>query len=117
CGRRTWWAPSLSRYEFQRHTVIAITQSRGSRTVVEHMALMSAATGAVVFGAGHDHLVVDFRFQMAVDVGEKTRPAGTAVEFHIRCEQCEIACRANKRAFAMLMVQRARSRALGAFLA
>ena len=46
-------------FESQRNPVVAVALPGGARTVVEDVALVTAAALAVVFRAGHDQLEVD----------------------------------------------------------
>ena len=47
--------------EIQHRTIDAPALARGRRAVLEDMALMQAADGAVAFGARDDHLEICFR--------------------------------------------------------
>src|SRR5260370_4600893 len=78
---------------------------------------MAAATAAVDFGPQHAEGAV---FGLADGVLErliKTRPAGAAFEFGLRRKKRQVATGAGEHALAMLLEQRAGSRALGALLA
>src|SRR5260370_14618668 len=78
---------------------------------------MAAAAPAVNFGAQHTEGAV---FGLADGVVERlieTRPAGAALELRLRGEQRQVAAGAGEGALTMLFQERARSRALGAFLA
>src|ERR1700716_2607116 len=78
---------------------------------------MAAAAPAVDFGSQHAEGPV---FGLADGVLErlvKARPAGAALEFRLRGEQRQVAAGAGEDALAMLLEQRARTRALGALLA
>src|SRR6058998_3952959 len=78
---------------------------------------MPAAADAMVLRARHNQLVVLLRGQMAGDVGKEAGPAGAAVELHLGSEKRQRAAGADKYAWPLLVVERARERALGAFLA
>src|ERR1019366_2336695 len=105
------------RMKYQRKAVHAVAQAGRLRPIVEHVTEMAAATAAVNFAPQHPQGAV---FGLADGVLErliKTRPAGAALEFRLRGEQRQVAAGAGEDALAMLLEQRARSRALGAFLA
>src|SRR5260221_9236240 len=108
CRRRT---------EYQRKAVNAVAQTGRLRPVVEDVTEMAAAAPAVNFGAQHPEGAV---FGLADGVVERlieTRPAGAALELRLRGEQRQVAAGAGEGALTMLFQERARSRALGAFLA
>src|SRR5262249_39728357 len=73
--------------EFQREAVVAIAQASGLGPVVEHMALMTAAACAVIFGARHDQLVVGHFVDAARDHVIEARPPRPTVVFGLRIEQ------------------------------
>src|SRR5260370_1147356 len=103
--------------KYQRKAVHAVAQAGRLRPVVEDVAEMAAAAAAVNFGPQHPKSTV---FGLADGVLErliKTRPAGAALVFGLRGEQRQIAAGAGEDALAMLLEQRARTGALGAFLA
>src|SRR4030088_701363 len=101
----------------QGEAVHAVAQAGWLRSIVEHMTEMTAAAAAVNFGPRHPKGPVfglaDGVFQRLV----KTRPAGAALEFRLRGEQRQVAAGAGEDTLAMLLEQRARSRAFGALLA
>src|SRR5260370_12189854 len=105
------------RMKYQRKAVHAVAKAGRFRPVVEDVAEMAAAAAAVNFGPQHPKSTV---FGLADGVLErliKTRPAGAALEFRFRGEQRQIAAGAGEDALAMLLEQRARTGALGPFLA
>src|SRR5688500_15514693 len=53
------------RNELQAHPVVAVPQPRRVRAVVEHVALVAAAAGAVVLRARDDHVEVALRLHVA----------------------------------------------------
>src|SRR5437899_7848133 len=103
--------------EDQRKAVHAVAQAGRLRPVIKDVTEMAAAAAAVDFGTQHPKGAV---FGLADGVVErliKTRPAGAALEFRLRGEQRQVAAGAGEDALAMLLEQRARTRALGALLA
>src|SRR3984957_3311650 len=103
--------------EHQREAVDAVAQPGRLRPVVEHVTEMAAAAAAMNFGSYHAQGAV---FGLADGVFKrliKARPAGAALEFRLRGKQRQIAAGTGEDAFAVLLEQRARPRALGAFLA
>src|SRR5712664_2391524 len=102
--------------EYQRKAVHAVAQAGRLRPIVENVTEMAAAAAAVDFGPQHPEGAV---FGLADGVVERlieTRPAGAALEFRLRGEQRQVAAGAGEDALAMLLEQRARTRALGALL-
>src|SRR5262249_51473830 len=100
--------------KFQGHAVDAVAQPRGRRAVLEDMAQMSAAAPAMHLGTWQQQQVVGGGADRVRQRRIEARPAGLAVVFGFRREQRKIAARAGKRAFALLVVERARARGLGA---
>src|SRR5262249_35804152 len=82
--------------------------------VLEDMPEVSAAAAAMHLGACHEIALVGRGADRVRQRLIETRPAGTALEFRVRGEQRQIAARAGEDAFALLVVERARARALGA---
>src|SRR5436190_790356 len=80
------------------------------------MAMMAAAALAVVLGARVHEVVVLLGIEDARNAREERRPAGAGLEFHLGSEERQVAARAGEDAGALLIVQRARAGALGAFL-
>src|SRR6266566_1598622 len=81
------------------------------------MAVVAAATDAVVFGARQDQLIVRTGAECPWNRGEETRPAGAALVFHIRGKEGQVAADANEYTRPLFVVQRARAGGLGTFLA
>src|SRR3981081_4055455 len=105
------------RMKHQRKAVHAVAQPGRLRPIVEDVTEMAAAGAEVNFGPQHPEGPV---FGLADGVLErlvKARPAGAALEFRLRGEQRQVAAGAGEDALAMLLEQRARTRALGALLA
>src|SRR4030088_1976448 len=103
--------------EDQRKAIHAVAQAGRLRPIVEDVTEMAAAAAAVNFGPQHPKGAV---FGLADGVVErliKTRAGGAALEFRLRGEQRQVAAGAGEDALAMLLEQRARTRALGALLA
>src|SRR3954466_5261894 len=115
--RRSRKTSSCLRDELQRHAVVAPALIRRRRAVVEKMAVVAAAAGAVVLGARVDQVEVLLHLEGARDAGEEARPAGARIELHLRGEHGQRASGAHENAGALLAVERAGARALGAFLA
>src|SRR3984893_5002474 len=105
------------RMENQRKAVHAVAQAARLRPVVEDVTEMAAATAAVNFGAGHPEGPVFGLPDGVLERLVKTWPAGAAFEFRLRGEQRQVTAGAGEDALAMLLEQRARTRALGALLA
>src|SRR3982074_94700 len=78
---------------------------------------MAAAAAAVNFSPQHPKGAVLGLADGIVERLIKTRPAGAALELRRRGEQRQVAAGAGEDALAMLLEQRARTRALGALLA
>src|SRR5215510_6135415 len=95
--------------EFQGNAVDAVAQSRGRRSVLEDMAQMSAAAPAVHLGAWQQQQAVDGGADGVRQRPIEARPAGLAVVFGLRGEHRKITTRADKRALALLVVERARA--------
>src|SRR5678810_939528 len=105
----------LCRDELQREAVVAVALAGRRRAVVEEVALVAAAAHAVVFGARHDHLVVDLEGHRARQRFPEARPAGAALKLGRGREQRQLAAGTDEAALALLVVERARARGLGAF--
>src|ERR1700752_4053772 len=109
--------PSSLGLEIHRHAVDAIAQSGRRRAVGEDMAEMTAAAAAMAFGADHAVGAI-LRFLDRAGLGiVEARPAGAALELLLRLEQHLPAARAGEGAGALLVVERAAARPLGAVLA
>ena len=105
------------RDELQRHAVVAIALAGRRRAVVEDVALVAVAADAVVLDARDHHLHVGLGADGAGQRGIEARPAGAALELGLRAEERQVAAGAVKAALALLGVERARARALGALVA
>src|SRR5262249_27670785 len=79
--------------------------------------MVPAAALAVVLGARIDEEEILLRLERAGDGGEEARPAGAGVELHRRGEERQAAAGAGEKPRPLLVVQRARAGALGAFFA
>src|SRR4030081_353828 len=103
--------------EDQRKAVHAVAQAGRLRPIVKDVTEMAAAAAAVNFSPQHPKGAVLGLADGIVERLIKTRPAGAALEFRLRGEQRQVAAGAGEDALAMLLEQRARTRALGALLA
>src|SRR4029079_10443691 len=103
--------------EIHRYAIDAIAQSGGRGAVREDVAEMAAAAAAMALGADHAIGTVVRFFDRARFRIVEARPAGAALELFLRLEQFLTAARAGESAGALLVVQRAASRPLGAVLA
>src|SRR5215203_6103046 len=105
------------RLEVRRHTVDAVAQAGRRRPVRKDVAEMTAATAAMHLGSDHAvgaiHGLLDRPRLRIVEA----RPAGAALELLLRRKQRLPATGTRERAGALLEVQRAASRPLGAVLA
>ena len=102
----------LVRLERDGHAVVAIAKPRRVGAVVEDVALVAAALGAVVFGARHEQLAVFLGLDMPGNGFKEARPTRAAVEFGFRTEQRQAAARAFEHALAVLFQKRAGEGAL-----
>ena len=93
------------RDELQGHTVVAPPLAGRRRPVLEHVPLVAAATGAVIFGPGQDQLEVPLGLHVTLDVGEEAGPPGTAVELHLGREQRQLASRAYELSLVFLFIE------------
>src|SRR4051812_30712972 len=110
-------ATSLFRLEIHRYAVDAIAQSGRRRAIRKDVAEMAAAAAAMRFSASHAvGTVVRFLDRARFRIVE-ARPAGAALELLLRLEQLLPAARAGEGAGALLVIERAASRPLGAVLA
>src|SRR5580658_6309454 len=110
-------AQHSGRNELQRHAVVAIAQAGRPGAVVEHVALVAQALGAVVLGALLDDLEVGLLTQRATDLGVEAGPAGAAVELPFGLEQRQAAAEADEGPVPVLVVERAGEWRLRALLA
>src|SRR3990172_6751524 len=102
--------------ELQGYPVVAPALSGRRGAVVEYVALMPAATPAVVFLSRQDQLEVGLGLDILFDCLCEARPASAALELGLGPEQWQAASGAYKRARALLLVQRMRVGPLGALL-
>jgi len=103
--------------EAQRHAVVAVALAGGPGTVVEDMTLMTAATTAVIFGAGNQQTEV---LAGCDGVGQglpKTGPASATVEFGCGGKQRQLAAAAQILTGALLLVEGTAEGSLSAMLA
>src|SRR5207244_4993943 len=102
------------RREIHRDAVDAIALVRRRRAVREDVAEMAAAAAAMHLGAGHAVGAVDGLLDRAGFRVIEARPPRAALEFRFRDEQLLPAARTGEMSGALLEVQRAASRPLGA---
>src|SRR3981189_905119 len=113
------------RMEYQRKAVHAVAQAGRLRPIVENVTEMAAAAAAVGLGPPQPQAASRGRPEGGifcfsdgvVDGLIEPRPAGAALKFRLRGEQRQVAAGAGEDALAMLLEQRARTRAPGALLA
>ena len=84
--------------------------------VVEYVALVAAASSAVVLGEREEELVVGFCSGASFDGLGEARPAGAAIVFVPALEQWQVAGRAEVHARSLLVVQFAGESPLGIFV-
>src|SRR5262245_31510827 len=80
------------------------------------MSLVPAAADAVVLHARQDQLVVGRGAEASGNEVEEARPPGAALVLGLRLEERQLAAGAHEGALALLGIERARARALGALL-
>src|SRR5262245_15612497 len=80
-----------SRDEFQRSAIDAVAQAGRRRTVIEHMAEMTAAAAAMNLVAHHTEGVVGVGLNRPFNGLVEARPAGAAVELGLRIEEWQVA--------------------------
>jgi hypothetical protein len=80
---------------------------------MEYMALMAAASGAMIFSPWKEQLEVAFGFNVAGYHIVETGPSGSAVIFVFRWKQSQFACGAHINTAASFMIQRAAEWPLG----
>lgn len=97
--------------------VAAVAFSGGSGTVIEDMAVVTAASCTVIFGARQYQFEVCLCFQASFDCCMKAGPSGTAIEFVVRTEQRQTTAPALVNAFSVFSIEVAAVRLLGAFSA
>src|SRR5712691_10375057 len=109
---------ALVGHELEGAAVHAVAQSRGVRSVVEHMAEMGLAGGAAHFRSAHEQrAVLMLGHRALVGGGVEARPARTRSEFGVGSEQRVAAAYAHVHAFALLIEIGPGPRPLGAVLA
>src|SRR5262245_39335069 len=102
--------------ELQRDAVHAVAQAGRVRAVGEDMPEVAAALRAVDLGPGHAERTIRRGRDRAFDRGEKAGPAGAALELGVGGEQRLGAGGASEGSGPFLVIQRARSGALGPVL-
>lgn len=105
------------RFKTECDSVIAVAQSSWLGSIFEHVAVVTAAVGAVVLGALHEQLAVRFRFERVFDCGMETRPARATFKFHVRVEQRMPATGADESSLAMFVIEGTGETAFRAFFA
>ena len=102
----------------ERECQAAVAPTLASRRgpVVEYVALVAAASSAVVLGAREEELVVGFCSGASFDGLGEARPAGAAIVFVPAIEQWQVAGRAEVHARSLLVVQFAGESPLGIFV-
>src|SRR5688572_13119532 len=90
--------------ELKRDAVVAPAFSGWLRPVIEDVAVVAAATGAVILGARQDELEIRGGAEYSGNGREKARPACAALVFHRGREQRQITAGAGKNAGALLVV-------------
>jgi hypothetical protein len=111
-GRLRWLRGRQARPENESHAVVAPALSRGTRTILEHMPLVAAATTAVVLGAGRDQAKIQFGGDGAVQRLPKAGPTRAALVFGRGTEQGQGATGTDVGAGALFRHQRAAERSL-----
>src|SRR5262245_17461729 len=110
-------SPESGGTEAQRQAVHAVAKAGRSWPVGEDMAEVASAAVAQHLGTNHAEASIGFSHGGVRQYFPETRPAGPTVEFRCRIEQGQRAGRANERALAMLVQERAGEGMLGACLA
>src|SRR5262249_48331909 len=105
------------RLEIQRDAVDAVAQVRRRRAVLEYVAEMAATAAAMHLGAVHAVAVVLGGLDCARLGVIEARPAGATVELALGAKQRLAAADTAERAGALLVVERAAARRLGAVAA
>src|ERR1019366_8733303 len=115
-GMTVGWG-ALRRDEFQGDAVVAVAQAGGLGAVVEQVALVAEAAGAVVFRALLEDLEVALHAQRAWNGHVIAGPAGVGVEFPVGLEQRQTATQAGEGPLAVLVQQRAAEGLLSVLMA
>src|SRR5262245_34324732 len=106
------------RLEGQANAIHAIAQAGRLGAVLKDVAEMTAAAAAMHLDALHEErIVLSGADGLSLDRLPKARPTGSALVLGCGIEQRQIATGTNERTLALLMVEGARSRRLGAMLA
>src|SRR3954462_6593857 len=108
---------SFLRLERHGKAVHAIALAGRRRAVGEHMPQMAAAIGAMHLGAAHKEAAVFGLTHRTLQRGVEARPARAALKFGLGIEQRLATAATEKRAGALLRVQRTGPGALRAVLA
>src|SRR5450755_3729228 len=103
--------------EPERHAVVAPALAGRRRPVIKDMSLMPAAARAVILGPRQDKLEVLLGREMTRNAGKKARPAGAAIELHLRGKQRQRTTCADEHPRPLFVVERTRERPFGALLA
>src|SRR6202012_4627341 len=107
----------VARRELQRRAIGAVAQAGGLRPVLEDMAKMAAALGAVKLRAGHAMAGVGRGSHRSRDGVVKAGPARAALILRAGFEQLGAAAGAKELAGALLIIERAGAGVFGAMLA
>src|SRR5258706_15150517 len=103
--------------KLERQAVVAPTFAGRRRTVVENVAMMTAAADAMIFDARQNQFEIRAGFERRGNAREETRPAGAAVVFHLRRENRQAATSADENARLFFIVERTGARRFGALVA
>ena len=95
------------RNKFQGQAVVTPALTGRLRPILEHMTLVATAAGTMILPARIYKFQVQAGFNGTGQGGKKTRPAGTTIEFHLRCEQRQGTGRTDKGTGPFFIVQRA----------
>ena len=115
--------PNFSSYlrlfdKIKRHRVDAIAQAGGGRAVVEYVALVATAAGALDFGARHTIGAVAVEFDVFfVNRFEKGGPSCAGFKFGVGAEEGKSTGCADEGAFFVVVPQVACESAFGALFA
>src|SRR5262245_65983085 len=101
-------------HELHGDAVHAVALAGTERAVVEHVAEMAAATPAMHLGAQHEQRAVVRRADRIGERRVKARPAGAALKLGVGGEQRKLAGGTDESALALLGIERAGIRPLGA---
>ena len=101
--------------ERHRDAIHTVAQAGWARTVVKHVSQVPAAAAAVDLDARYSEHRIGALADCVVERLPEAGPAGAAVELGLRGKELKRAAGAAERARPMLIVERARERAFGAF--